>query len=247
MGRRSVRGEENRNRRTEKALNVVSEEGYIGKGTNRRQVEKLKALNPSQKEYMAAIDESDVTFGLGSAGTGKTYIAVAKAIEYLAAKKCEKLVFTRPAVEAGEKLGFLPGDMKEKIDPYLLPIYDVLNERMGKSNVEKMMQNGSIEISPLAFMRGRTFTNAFIVMDEMQNATNSQIKMALTRIGEGTKVIFTGDPHQSDLAEDSGLLPMATKLEGVNGLSIVRFACEDVVRSRIVRDILERLEKTTAQ
>lgn len=242
MGRRGTRVTENRNRKAEKALNIVNEEGYVGKGSNHRQVAKLQALNPSQKTYIKAIDDSDVTIGLGSAGTGKTYIAVAKAIEYLAGKKCKKLVFTRPAVEAGEKLGFLPGDMKEKIDPYLLPIYDVLNERMGASNVKKLMDNGSIEISPLAYMRGRTFTDAFIVMDEMQNATRSQIKMALTRIGEGTKVILTGDPQQSDLGDDSGLKDIAEKLAGVDGLQVVRFKAVDVVRSRIVRDILDRLE-----
>jgi phosphate starvation-inducible PhoH-like protein len=132
--------------------------------------------------------------------------------------------------------------MKEKIDPYLLPIYDVLNERLGKANVQRFIDDGVIEISPLAFMRGRTFTNAFIVMDEMQNASRSQIKMALTRIGENTKVIFTGDPHQSDLGDESGLMPMATALKGVEGLSIVHFESRDVVRSKIVRDILARLE-----
>lgn len=245
MGRRDIRAAEHRKRKNEQAMAVVNEEKFIGKGTNRRQVEQVKALNPSQKQYMKAIDDADVTFGLGSAGTGKTYIAVAKAVEYLAAKKVEKLVFTRPAVEAGgEKLGFLPGDMKEKIDPYLLPIYDVLNERLGKANVQRMIDDGVIEISPLAFMRGRTFTNAFIVMDEMQNASRSQIKMALTRIGEYTKVIFTGDPQQSDLGDESGLMPMANVLEGVEGLSIVRFESRDVVRSKIVRDILARLEQS---
>lgn len=242
MGRRDIRAAEHRKRKNEQAMSVVGEEKYIGKGMNRRQVEHIKALNPSQKIYIKSIDDSDVTFGLGSAGTGKTYIAVAKAVEYLAAKKVEKLVFTRPAVEAGERLGFLPGDIKEKIDPYLLPIYDVLNERLGKANVQRFIDDGVIEISPLAFMRGRTFTNAFIVMDEMQNASRSQIKMALTRIGENTKVIFTGDPHQSDLGDESGLMPMATVLKGVDGLSIVNFESRDVVRSKIVRDILARLE-----
>jgi phosphate starvation-inducible PhoH-like protein len=242
MGRRDIRAAEHRKRKNEQTMSVVSEEKYIGKGLNRRQVEQIKALNPSQKIYLKSIDDSDVTFGLGSAGTGKTYIAVAKAVEYLAAKKVDKLVFTRPAVEAGERLGFLPGDMKEKIDPYLLPIYDVLNERLGKANVQRFIDDGVIEISPLAFMRGRTFTNAFIVMDEMQNASRSQIKMALTRIGENTKVIFTGDPHQSDLGDESGLMPMATALKGVEGLSIVHFESRDVVRSKIVRDILARLE-----
>lgn len=247
MTRRAGRTKEARVRRSRDVLeNLVAAEDVkkpIGKGTNRRFIKRIKPLNVSQSDYIASIDFADVIFGIGSAGTGKTYIAVAMAVEMLANKKCNKIILSRPAIEAeGEKLGFLPGDLSSKIEPYLLPIYDVLHERVGRANVQKMISDGIVELCPLGFMRGRTFTNAVMVLDEMQNATKGQLKMALTRMGEGTKAIVTGDPTQSDLTEkESGLVHVSDLLEGAPGVEIVRFNDEDVVRSAVVKNILTRI------
>nr|WP_250807595.1 PhoH family protein [Neorhizobium tomejilense] len=204
---------------------------------------KAKAKTPKQQEFMDAVDNSTITFGEGPAGTGKTYIAVRKAIEMLATNQVNKIILSRPAMEAeGERLGFLPGSMEEKLHPYMLPIYDILKEALGQATLTAMMANGTIELCPLAFMRGRTFTNAVIVLDEMQNATMGQIKMALTRIGEGTKAIVTGDPKQSDLDPKlSGLVHCANALKGAEGVSVVRFDRSEIVRSAIVSTVLEAL------
>jgi len=216
--------------------------GY-GRGADKRYVARIRPRNESQEEYIASIEMADICFGIGSAGTGKTYIAVALAVDMLQSGRVSRLVLSRPAVEAeGERFGFLPGSLESKIEPYLLPIYDVLNERLGAANVKRMVADGRIEISPLAFMRGRTFTNAVIILDEMQNATLGQIKMALTRAGEGAKIVVTGDPDQSDRpAGESGLLEAAEALSGTPGIEVVRFTKQDVVRSPVVRAVLERI------
>jgi phosphate starvation-inducible PhoH-like protein len=192
---------------------------------------------------MDVIDNSVIAFGIGPAGTGKTFIAVRKALEMLAAKKVKKIVLSRPAKEAaGERLGFLPGDMEQKLHPHLMPIYDIIAEAMGPATLKAMMDNGIIEICPLAFMRGRTFNDAVIVLDEMQNATEDQFKMALTRIGERTTAIVTGDPRQSDLpGTQSGLVPTVEKFKDAPSIAVTRFTKEDIVRSPIVSVVLDYL------
>lgn len=204
---------------------------------------KIKPKTAKQLEMMEAIETFDITFGVGPAGTGKTFLAVRKALELLARNEVNKIILSRPAMEAeGEKLGFLPGSMEEKLHPYMLPIYDILKEALGQTTLTAMMGNGTIELCPLAFMRGRTFSQAVLVLDEMQNATTGQIKMALTRMGEGSKAIVTGDPNQSDLDPKlSGLLPCANALRGSEGIGIVRFDRSEIVRSRIVSTVLEAL------
>lgn len=204
---------------------------------------RIKPKTPKQAEFMEAIDNATIIFGVGPAGTGKTYIAVRKALEMLATNQVNKIVLSRPAMEAeGEKLGFLPGSMEEKLHPYMLPIYDILKEALGQQTLDSMMRNGQIELCPLAFMRGRTFTNAILVLDEMQHSSVGQIKMALTRIGEGTKAIVTGDPNQSDLDPKlSGLMPCANALRAAPGIDIVRFDRAEIVRSAIVSTVLEFL------
>lgn len=213
------------------------------RGHGKRWVARIRPRSEAQQEYMASIEMADVCFGIGPAGTGKTYIAVALAVDMLQSGRVGRLVLTRPAVEAeGEHFGFLPGSLESKIAPYLLPVYDVLNERIGAACVKRMVADGRIELSPLAFMRGRTFTNAAVILDEMQNATMGQIRMALTRLGEGTKAIVTGDPGQSDRpAGESGLLQAAEALSGTPGIEVVRFGGHDVVRSPVVRAVIERL------
>jgi phosphate starvation-inducible PhoH-like protein len=205
---------------------------------------RIKPKTPRQAKLMQAIDDSLITFGIGPAGTGKTFIAVRKALEMLATNSVSKIVLSRPAMEAeGERIGFLPGSMEEKLHPYMLPIYDILKEALGQQALATMMENGTIELCPLGFMRGRTFTDAVIILDEMQNATRGQMKMALTRMGEGTRAIVTGDPDQSDLEKSlSGLLPCAASLSPAPGVSVVRFENEDVVRSKVVATVLEFLE-----
>lgn len=214
----------------------------IGKGQNRRFISRIQPRTDTQANYIAAIDQDDVIFGVGPAGTGKTYLGVALAVDMLAKKKFNKMILSRPAVEAeGERLGFLPGDLKAKIDPYLVPIYDVLYERLGKTTVTKMIDDGIIEVCPLAFMRGRTLDHSIIILDEMQNASEGQLKMALTRIGEGSKAIVTGDPDQIDPGIKSGFEDIIRKLDGEVGISVVRFDLESVVRADVVKRILKRL------
>lgn len=205
---------------------------------------KIKPKTLRQAEFAEAIDTSTITFGIGPAGTGKTFIAVRKALEMLATNQVSKIVLSRPAMEAeGEKLGFLPGGMEEKLHPYMLPIYDILKEALGQATLNTMLAEGIIELCPLAFMRGRTFNQSVLVLDEMQNSTAGQMKMALTRIGEGTKAIVTGDPTQSDLAPAlSGLLPCSRALFSAPGVSICNFGKEDVVRSAVVSVVLQYLE-----
>jgi phosphate starvation-inducible PhoH-like protein len=203
----------------------------------------------TQTRYMHALASSDVIFALGPAGTGKTYVAVAQAVQMLIQGQVTRLILSRPAVEAGERLGFLPGDMKEKVDPYLRPLYDALYDMLPAEQVERRIASGEIEIAPIAFMRGRTLADAFIILDEAQNTTPAQMKMFLTRFGENSRMVVCGDPKQTDLPGGmaaSGLNDAVGRLEGVEGLSIVRFGSGDVVRHPIVGRIVEAYEGVDA-
>ena len=197
-----------------------------------------------QEDYFKALNNYELVFGLGPAGTGKSYLAVAKGIDMLKKGLIEKIILTRPAVEAGERLGFLPGDMKEKIDPYLRPIYDALYEMMPSDRVEKKIESGEIEIAPLAFMRGRTFNNAFVIVDEAQNTTSVQMKMVLTRIGEGSRMVINGDLSQVDLPKGqmSGLKESEKILHKIKDIKIISLKANDVIRHRIVAKIIKAYE-----
>jgi phosphate starvation-inducible PhoH-like protein len=198
----------------------------------------------TQIEYMRALARTDVIFALGPAGTGKTYVAVAQAVSQLMTGSVQRLILSRPAVEAGEKLGFLPGDMKDKVDPYLRPLYDALYDCMPPEQVERRLANGEIEIAPIAFMRGRTLADAFVILDEAQNTTREQMKMFLTRIGFGSKCVVTGDVSQIDLPRgtDSGLIDAERVLRRVSGIAMTRFTSADVVRHPLVARIVEAYE-----
>lgn len=199
----------------------------------------------TQRRYLEAIERNDLVFGIGPAGTGKTYLAVAMAIQALVSKKVTRIILTRPAVEAGEKLGFLPGSLQEKIDPYLRPLYDALYDMLESDKVEKLLERASIEVAPLAFMRGRTLNDSFIILDEAQNSTSEQMKMVLTRQGFNSKMVVTGDLTQIDLPSGrrSGLLDAAEILKGVEGISFVQFDDTDVVRHSLVQRIVRAYEK----
>jgi phosphate starvation-inducible PhoH-like protein len=201
----------------------------------------IQAKTAGQAEYMKKIAEHDVVIGIGPAGTGKTYLAVAMAVDALVRKRVRRIVLARPAVEAGESLGFLPGDMQAKVDPYLRPLYDALDEMMPPERVVKALETRTIEIAPLAFMRGRTLGDAFVILDEAQNATNLQMKMFLTRLGVNSKIVITGDKTQIDLPkrEDSGLMQVERILHGIEGISFHYFSDADVVRHRLVREIIK--------
>jgi len=200
--------------------------------------------SPTQAEYIEALAQSEMVFGVGPAGTGKTYLAVAQAVSMLIAGRVDRIVLSRPAVEAGERLGFLPGDMKEKIDPYLRPLYDALYDLLPAEQVTKHMETGVIEIAPLAFMRGRTLAHSFVILDEAQNTTVMQMRMALTRMGEASRMVVTGDISQVDLprGEKSGLVDALEILDGVEGIRIVRFNDRDVVRHPLVARIVRAYE-----
>lgn len=198
-----------------------------------------------QKKYVDAIKRSSMAFGVGPAGTGKTYLAVALAVYALKNKEIDKIILTRPAVEAGEKLGFLPGDMNEKVDPYLRPLFDALQEMMGQDAYLRHIERGSIEIAPLAYMRGRTLSNSFIILDEAQNTTKEQMKMFLTRMGENSRIVVTGDVTQIDLPKNvkSGMIDAIEVLDGVEGIEIVKLTAKDVVRHELVTRIIQAYEK----
>ena len=200
-----------------------------------------------QKEYVRSLKTSQIVMSLGPAGTGKTYLAVAVALSMLLEKKVERIILSRPAVEAGEKLGFLPGDMKEKIDPYLRPLYDSLYDLLDYDKIQRKIESGAIEIAPLAFMRGRTLKNSFAILDEAQNATEIQIKMFLTRIGENSKLVVNGDPSQVDLPNknQSGLIKSQAILKGIKEISVINFDHQDVMRHPLVTKIVEAYQKNT--
>jgi phosphate starvation-inducible PhoH-like protein len=209
----------------------------------------IVARTPAQDAYMRAMDRAELVFGVGPAGTGKTYLAVAHAASLLERGDINRIILSRPAVEAGERLGFLPGDMKDKVDPYLRPLYDALYDMMRPEHVERCITSGIIEVAPLAFMRGRTLANAVVILDEAQNTTSMQMKMFLTRLGENSKMIVTGDPTQVDLprGEKSGLVEAVHLLDGVEGVHISRFGDKDVVRHALVGRIVRAYEADSAR
>jgi len=205
----------------------------------------VKAKTPGQRRLVASCQKNDITFAIGPAGTGKTYTAVALAVRALKNREIRRIILTRPAVEAGENLGFLPGDLKEKIDPYLRPLYDALMDMIPGEKLQSFIANGTIEVAPLAFMRGRTLDNAYVILDEAQNATQSQLKMFLTRMGPSAKMVVTGDVTQIDLPKNtpSGLVQGLSLLNGIEGIGFVFLDGADVIRHRLVRDIIDAYKK----
>jgi phosphate starvation-inducible PhoH-like protein len=224
---------------------VSNERGGIPSIMIRTRKKTIVPRTPAQAHYMREIATNDMIFALGPAGTGKTYIAVAQAVSQLITGSVQRLILSRPAVEAGEKLGFLPGDMKDKVDPYLRPLYDALHDCLPAEQVERRIASGEIEIAPIAFMRGRTLADAFVILDEAQNTTPAQMKMFLTRFGQNSRMVICGDPNQTDLPGGvgaSGLADATVRLEGVEGISMTRFTAADVVRHPIVGRIVEAYE-----
>ncbi|HEU0070320.1 MAG TPA: PhoH family protein [Alphaproteobacteria bacterium] len=202
-------------------------------------VRKVRPQSDNQRQLMDAIDKKNLVLALGPAGTGKTYLAIAKAVEALEAGKIERILLSRPAVEAGESLGYLPGDLEEKLAPYLRPLYDALSDRLGRKRLKSMLADGSIEIAPVGYMRGRTLNNAFVVIDEAQNCTYTQIKMLLTRLGWHSTMVLTGDPDQTDLLPGmSGLADIANRLDKLPDVSVVRLQDRDIVRHPLVASML---------
>ena len=227
---------------------AVSEESYDEKvnatvlAAGRRNIQ---GKTPNQRKYIQTIADKTLSIGVGPAGCGKTYLAVAHAVVALQTHQVEKIILTRPAVEAGENLGFLPGDLQQKVDPYLRPLFDALSDMLGTEKMATLMEQGVIEIAPLAYMRGRTLNDAFVILDEAQNTTKAQMKMFLTRLGFGSKMVVTGDVTQVDLPreQDSGLLQVLTVLAGVKDIGICRMSAEDVVRHRLVESIVQAYDK----
>jgi phosphate starvation-inducible PhoH-like protein len=219
------------------SLNIVSNRGRT-----------IRPKTANQKHYVDAIEENTITFGIGPAGTGKTYLAMAKAVAALQAKKVNRIVLTRPAVEAGESLGFLPGTLSEKIDPYLRPLFDALHDMIDVDSIPRLIQTGVIEVAPLAYMRGRTLNDSFIILDEAQNTTPEQMKMFLTRLGFGSKMVVTGDVTQIDLPNGakSGLRVITDILQGIDDIAFMELTAEDVVRHRLIGDIVKAYEKFDA-
>lgn len=205
-------------------------------------VKQVRAKSPAQQELMDAIAAHNLTLALGPAGTGKTYLAISAAVEALDAGKVDRIILSRPAIEAGETLGFLPGDLNEKMAPYLRPLYDCLNDRLGAKRLKAMMADGQIEIAPVGYMRGRTLNNAFVVIDEAQNCTYAQLKMLLTRLGWHSTMVLTGDPGQSDLLDGmSGFAEIAGRLQRVNGIAVVTLGAADIVRHPLVAAMMPEL------
>jgi phosphate starvation-inducible PhoH-like protein len=219
------------------------------KGGQFRQAGKrrITAKSANQRRYLDAIEEHDIVFGIGPAGTGKTYLAMAQAVNYLLAKKVSRIILARPAVEAGEKLGFLPGDLQEKVNPYLRPLYDALYDMMEVEKAERLIERGIVEVAPIAFMRGRTLNDAFVILDEAQNTTSEQMKMFLTRLGFGSKAVVTGDITQVDLppGRTSGLVEAMHVVGKIEGISFVYFDERDVVRHKLVQAIVKAYEAQT--
>ena len=215
------------------SLNIVSNRGRT-----------IRPKTANQKSYVEAISENTITFGIGPAGTGKTYLAMAKAVAALQAREINRIILTRPAVEAGEHLGFLPGTLTEKIDPYLRPLFDALHDMLDQDAIPRLMQSGVIEVAPLAYMRGRTLNDSFIILDEAQNTTPEQMKMFLTRLGFGSKMVITGDVTQIDLpnGKNSGLATIRKILDGIDDIAFIDLTVEDVVRHRLISDIVSAYE-----
>jgi phosphate starvation-inducible PhoH-like protein len=228
---------------------VRAEDGNSAAVVIRTRRKTIVPRSPTQIRYMEMLGQRGMIFALGPAGTGKTYVAVAQAVSQLIAGSVDRLILSRPAVEAGERLGFLPGDMREKVDPYLRPLYDALYDMLPSEQVERRIASGEIEIAPIAFMRGRTLANAFVILDEAQNTTPEQMKMFLTRFGQGSRMVICGDPKQVDLPNParSGLADATRRLDGVEGVGIVRFGAADVVRHPLVGRIVEAYEGPDAQ
>jgi phosphate starvation-inducible protein PhoH and related proteins len=225
--------------------NVDLREHFL-KGGQLRQAGKrrITAKSANQRKYLDAIEEYDIVFGIGPAGTGKTYLAMAQAVNYLLAKKVSRIILARPAVEAGEKLGFLPGDLQEKVNPYLRPLYDALFDMMEVEKAERLLERGTIEVAPIAFMRGRTLNDAFVILDEAQNTTSEQMKMFLTRLGFGSKAVVTGDITQVDLpvGRTSGLIEAMHVVGNIEGIAFIHFDERDVVRHKLVQAIVKAYE-----
>jgi phosphate starvation-inducible PhoH-like protein len=220
------------------SLNIVSNRGRT-----------IRPKTANQKRYVEAIEENTITFGIGPAGTGKTYLAMAKAVSALQNKKVNRIVLTRPAVEAGEHLGFLPGTLSDKIDPYLRPLFDALHDMIDPDSIPRLMQSGVIEVAPLAYMRGRTLNDAFVILDEAQNTTPEQMKMFLTRLGFGSKMVVTGDVTQIDLpnGQNSGLRVIRDILKDIDDIAFLELTAEDVVRHRLIGDIVRAYDKFDEQ
>jgi phosphate starvation-inducible protein PhoH and related proteins len=214
-------------------------------GTRRR----VNPKSPNQRRYLDAIERFDIVFGVGPAGTGKTYLAMAQAVSFLLAKKVSRIILARPAVEAGEKLGFLPGDLQEKVNPYLRPLYDALYDMMDTERANRLVERGIIEVAPIAFMRGRTLNDAFVILDEAQNTTSEQMKMFLTRLGFGSKAVVTGDITQIDLPPGriSGLVESLKVISGIDGIATIYFDDRDVVRHGLVQQIVKAYERFSAE
>jgi phosphate starvation-inducible PhoH-like protein len=225
--------------------NVDLREHFL-KGGQLRQAGKrrITAKSANQRKYLDAIEEYDIVFGIGPAGTGKTYLAMAQAVNYLLAKKVSRIILARPAVEAGEKLGFLPGDLQEKVNPYLRPLHDALHDLMEVEKAERLLERGTIEVAPIAFMRGRTLNDAFVILDEAQNTTSEQMKMFLTRLGFGSKAVVTGDITQVDLpaGRTSGLIEAMHVVDKIEGIAFIHFDERDVVRHKLVQAIVKAYE-----
>ena len=272
----AIKGEKNANEKVRDAIEYLIERFKLDKkidkndivaSLNKDMIEDMKNQSPvqpleeviktpkrsviprskKQKEYVKALKTNQIIMSLGPAGTGKTYLAVAAALSMLLEKKVERIILSRPAVEAGEKLGFLPGDMKEKIDPYLRPLYDSLHDMFDYDKIQRKIESGEIEIAPLAFMRGRTLKNCFAILDEAQNATQTQIKMFLTRIGENSKLVVNGDPSQIDLLNKShsGLVQSQNILKGIKEIAVINFDHQDVMRHPLVTKIVEAYQKNS--
>jgi phosphate starvation-inducible PhoH-like protein len=232
------------------AVRMSGGDGDTGEGVSLRTRKRtITPRSPTQAEYVRALDQSDLVFGLGPAGTGKTYLAVAVAVTHLLQGKVDRIILSRPAVEAGERLGYLPGDLQDKIDPYLRPLYDALHDMLPAEQVTRRMANGEIEVAPLAFMRGRTLSHAFTILDEAQNTSAMQMKMFLTRLGEGSRMAVTGDMSQIDLPPGtrSGLGDALEVLQGVPGVSTINFTHTDVVRHSLVMRIVRAYESRDAR
>ena len=232
------RGERQNGRKQDRAWHPLDEQ--IDRNRDKKYVKNVKPRTDGQRELMEAIEAHNLTLAIGPAGTGKTYLAISAAVEALEAGTIDRIVLSRPAMEAGESLGFLPGDMQEKMAPYLRPLYDALGDRMGGKRVKQYLDEGTIEIAPVGFMRGRTLNNAFVVIDEAQNCTYAQLKMLLSRLGWNSTMVITGDPDQSDLLDGmSGLATISKKLELVEDIAVVRLTQVDIVRHPLVAKMLD--------